>query len=58
MPKSNEQSFSQIHMVVSYAFQICDTPIQVLLLKHVFLRYLKNKIMVISSEQNAGRNSD
>ena len=40
-PKSNEQFFSQTHMVVSYAFQIWDSPIQVLLLKHVFLRCLK-----------------
>ena len=42
-PKSNEQFFSQTHMGASYACQICDTPIQVLLLKHVFLRCLKKK---------------
>jgi hypothetical protein len=43
MPKSNEEFFSQTHMGASYAFQIFDTQIQVLLLEHVFLRCLKKK---------------
>ena len=49
-PKSNEQFFSQTHMGASYACQICDTPIQVLLLKHVFLRCLKKNNIITNNQ--------